>query len=94
MLKAHTNSLLCLVAGALMAFGAGCATTGPASTSAGDLGPVAECPICRANADLACLCVHVKDSTPKAEYQGKTYYFCSQECCDEFVANPAKFAGK
>lgn len=24
-------------------------------------------------------------------YQGKTYYFCSQPCADQFQANPGKF---
>lgn len=27
-----------------------------------------------------------------AEYQGKTYYFCSADCQRQFEANPAKFA--
>src|SRR3954470_23222561 len=28
----------------------------------------------------------------KSEYQGTTYYFCSQHCLHAFTANPAKFA--
>lgn len=27
----------------------------------------------------------------KSEYQGKTYYFCSQDCFNSFNANPAKY---
>lgn len=28
----------------------------------------------------------------KAEYQGKTYYFCSDQCMRQFQADPAKYA--
>jgi YHS domain-containing protein len=55
-------------------------------------GPKTECPVCRYNADLACLDVHVTNQTPTAQYQGRTYYFCSQECKAEFEKNPAKYA--
>jgi len=27
-----------------------------------------------------------------SQYNGKTYYFCSQSCKTEFDANPAQFA--
>ena len=27
----------------------------------------------------------------KAEYQGKSYYFCSGHCQEQFVANPRNF---
>lgn len=27
----------------------------------------------------------------KAEYQGKSYYFCSNHCKNQFVANPADY---
>jgi YHS domain-containing protein len=33
----------------------------------------------------------VKADSPKAEYNGKTYYFCCPHCPAEFQANPAKF---
>ena len=28
----------------------------------------------------------------KAEFEGKTYYFCSHECMVEFQASPKKYA--
>ena len=28
-----------------------------------------------------------------AEYEGTTYYFCSEMCRDTFVADPAAYAG-
>lgn len=28
----------------------------------------------------------------KAEYQGKSYYFCSEHCQKQFEANPADYA--
>ncbi|MES1210941.1 MAG: YHS domain-containing protein [Acidobacteriota bacterium] len=34
------------------------------------------------------------DKTPQAEYRGKTYYFCSEECREEFLRNPGKYASK
>ena len=30
----------------------------------------------------------------KSEYQGKTYYFCSQGCLKAFQANPIQYVGK
>jgi YHS domain-containing protein len=44
------------------------------------------------NVDLACIDVAVDDKTPKLMYQGKTYYFCSDECKAKFEKNPAKYA--
>lgn len=53
--------------------------------------PLEECPVCRANADLACLNVRVDGATPHAEYRGKTYYFCSEECRVLFEKNPGRY---
>jgi len=36
----------------------------------------------------------VKDDSPHAEYQGKTYYFCCPHCPDKFKADPQKYLGK
>jgi P-type Cu+ transporter len=33
------------------------------------------------------------DAAATAEYEGKTYYFCSEVCHDVFVADPAPYAG-
>ncbi len=35
----------------------------------------------------------VTESSPKAEYNGKTYYFCCGGCDTKFKANPQKFLG-
>ena len=51
----------------------------------------AECLVCKENADLACVDVKVKGDTPRAEYDGKTYYFCSDDCRREFLKHPAKY---
>jgi YHS domain-containing protein len=32
-----------------------------------------------------------KDSEWTAEYDGKTYYFCSQSCRDQFTADPMQY---
>src|SRR5579875_3690627 len=36
----------------------------------------------------------VKDDSPHAEYQGKTYYFCCPPCVAKFQADPQKYLGK
>ena len=77
------------VVGVALACVVGCATERPA-----DPRPLAECPVCRVNADLACLNVHVDGATPHAEYEGKTYYFCSEDCRVLFEKEPRKYVGR
>ena len=66
----------------------GCATE-PQTDAQG--GPAAECSVCRYNHDLACVNLKVKDSTPHTEYQGTTYYFCSEDCRAAFLKKPQKY---
>ncbi len=33
-------------------------------------------------------------ASSQMEYQGKTYYFCSNDCHDKFMAEPEKYAGE
>lgn len=72
----------------LFAAMAGCATTNEMSQS---IGRHETCYVCRHNNDLACVDLEVSDSTPTAEYNGKTYYFCSKGCRASFLKNPAKY---
>ena len=51
----------------------------------------AECLVCKHNADLACVDVAVDNQTPHCVSDGKTYYFCSEECKRAFEKNPAKY---
>ena len=37
--------------------------------------------------------MEVDDSTTKAVHEGTTYYFCSKDCRDEFVAFPEDYIG-
>jgi Cu+-exporting ATPase len=32
------------------------------------------------------------DAAATAEYEGRTYYFCSEACRDSFVSDPASYA--
>ena len=32
------------------------------------------------------------DAVATSEYEGKTYYFCSKDCKEEFDANPEDYA--
>jgi len=45
--------------------------------------------------DLVCGMM-IEDSEAKARstYQGKTYYFCSEECKTSFDANPTQYVSK
>jgi len=38
--------------------------------------------------------MNVTDSTYKAEYEGKTYYFCAEVCKEEFMKEPQKYLSK
>ena len=68
----------------------GCAATGvPTTQSANKC--CAECLVCKKNADLACINVDVTASTPSYVYQGKTYYFCSEDCRKDFIKNPPRY---
>ena len=80
--------LLCLSVAVL----AGCTTNNPVAT--GTKGPAAICHVCRYNNDLACVCVRVKDTTPHTEYNGHTYYFCSEDCRTAFLKKPVEYLPK
>jgi YHS domain-containing protein len=90
--KPSRLTLLAAAAAALMALAIGGCAASPASREDGR--PTAECPVCRENADLACLSVKIADDTPRTEYRGKMYYFCSTECKAEFEKHPEKYAGR
>ena len=77
---------------ALLAVVAGCATS--SNDAAQSFGPTETCHVCKYNNDLACVCVKVKDTTPKTEYQGTTYYFCSEDCRAAFTKNAVKYLPK
>ncbi|MBI1852116.1 MAG: YHS domain-containing protein [Planctomycetes bacterium] len=75
-----------LILGLALALAAGCATT-----DSDDPRPIANDPVCECNGDLGCVCVRVDADTPRAEWQGKTYYFCCDACRDAFVKDPTKY---
>ena len=55
--------------------------------------PRAECLVCKKNGDMACIDVEVDAKTPFADYNGKRYFFCSEECRKDFLKNPGAFVG-
>jgi YHS domain-containing protein len=73
----------------LAALVTGCATH--YSEPAQDAGPIGTCYVCQYNNDLACVCVKLKDTTPRTEFAGQTFYFCSQDCRTAFLKNPARY---
>ena len=68
----------------------GCATQRPSSAS--DARPMATCYVCDYNNDLGCVCFHVKESTPHLTFEGKEYFFCSEDCYKAFQRKPSKYA--
>ena len=43
--------------------------------------------------DLVCgMRIDTEDAVATAEYEGKTYYFCSQACQDAFAVDPTSYA--
>jgi hypothetical protein len=65
--------------------GGGCRSSAPVG------GPTAECPVCRYEGDLACLCVRIEPDTPSSECAGERYYFCSRACREEFLRHPERY---
>lgn len=43
------------------------------------------CPVCGMRVD--------RETAPYATHDAQTYYFCSEGCQDEFVADPGRFVG-
>jgi Cu+-exporting ATPase len=38
--------------------------------------------------------IDADDAVATAEHEGTTYYFCSEDCHEAFVADPAAFVGR
>jgi YHS domain-containing protein len=51
----------------------------------------ANCPVCLHDGDLGCVCVKVEKDTPHVEWNGKIWYFCSEECKQAFLSHPKRF---
>ena len=68
----------------------GCATQRPPSTA--DAQPLVTCYVCDYNNDLGCVSFHLKKSTPHLTFEGKEYFFCSDDCYQAFLHKPAKYA--
>jgi YHS domain-containing protein len=70
----------------------GCVIQRP--STAADTRPIATCYVCDHNNDLGCVCFRLKDSTPRLTYEGKEYFFCSEDCCQAFRHQPGKYIPK
>ena len=79
---------LLLISSLAILFGCATAPQGAAATN----GQTGTCTVCRYNNDLACVEFRMKETTPKVDYHGQTYCFCSKTCEAAFVKNPAKYA--
>lgn len=38
--------------------------------------------------------IEIRDAAGQSDYEGRTYYFCSSSCKEQFDANPAQFNTK
>jgi YHS domain-containing protein len=83
------RSLAALAAACFLAACAGCVGDRP---KIADGAQHARCLPCVQEGDTPCIDVRVDASTPRAEWQGVTYYFCSDECRRTFVKNPESYA--
>lgn len=52
---------------------------------------VQQCLVCRHRRDFSCLEVEKTPTTPRAQCDGRTYWFCSENCRCEFEKNPKSF---
>ena len=85
MLALPMKALLAAALAALLV--AGCASVPDRDPASG----CANCPVCLHQADLACVCVKVGPNTPSCEWNGRTWYFCSEECRKAFLSDPRHF---
>jgi len=44
--------------------------------------------------DVVCGMEVSEETRFKAEYEGRIYYFCCEDCLKEFERNPRKYIGK
>jgi YHS domain-containing protein len=69
-----------------------CPSEGGGSSSSSDSGSTAtvrvRCPV------MGCLISDVDFAPAQSEYNGKTYYFCCEECKTKFDNNPQKYLNK
>lgn len=76
---------------AALALAPGCGALGrPASDHSVQAGH-ARCPVCELEGDLACVDVEIRPQTPRLEYAGRTYYFCSAQCRRDFASHPERY---
>jgi YHS domain-containing protein len=52
----------------------------------------AQCPVCKCEGDLACVDVKIEADTPHTTVDGKTVYFCSEDCCCTFEKDPRAYS--
>ncbi len=75
-------------------FGLGLAA-GCQGTTAPELAPpeviVEIDPVCEHNGDLPCVRVTVTPETPRLDYRGRTYYFCTEACRRAFERDPERY---
>lgn len=73
------NKLLLICLAIVLALALSCGGSPPATATVKD-------PVCKMNVDPA--------QALKVERDGKTYYFCSEHCKEQFEKDPAKYVAK
>ena len=90
-MKLHASTALAALL-TLTSVSAGCRASGAETTARDET--IAECPVCKHEGDLACVCVHVTADTPCCECNGEKFYFCSDECRADFEQHPERYAAR
>jgi YHS domain-containing protein len=87
--QSTTRSLARTVLIGVLLFPAAC--TGPGEKASASRAQHAQCLVCKSEGDLACVDVTVENDTPRTVYLGRTYYFCSEQCCKDFEKDPTRY---
>lgn len=88
------RTFVCVIVAPFLLAASGCedkpasvpTTTTPPATQSSAL--KVRCPLC-VNHEI-----EVDADTPRADYEGQTYYFCSEGCQERFLSDPAKFIAR
>ena len=87
------RAIACAIAGALVAALPACRSAAEEAQLIHARPGHAVCTVCQCTGDLGCMDVEVGPKTPQAQYEGRTYYFCSETCRAAFERDPRAYVG-
>jgi YHS domain-containing protein len=87
------RAIACAIGGALVAALPACRSAAEEAQLIHARPGHAVCTVCQCTGDLGCMDVEVGPETPQAQFEGRTYYFCSETCRAAFERNPRAYVG-